>query len=114
MEPTYKIILKKTDNVIVNDIYAKINNITSKDKMWLVENLRVYILNHFKIPFYEKKDLEKIIFDYGIQKSIQDFILNKKYYEEIMRIVESDESKIYYGIACYIIYGYFEFRIIQD
>jgi len=31
-----------------------------------------------------------------------------------MKIVESDESKIYYGIACYIIYGYFEFRIIQN
>jgi len=83
MEPTYKIILKKTDNVIVNDIYAKINNIKSKDKIWLVENLRVYILNHFKIPFYEKKDLEKIIFDYGIQKSIQDFILNKKYMKKL-------------------------------
>jgi hypothetical protein len=112
MTSTYKIILKKTDNIIVNDIYSKIKDIMREDKLWLVENLKIYILDHLKIPFYEKKDLEKIIFDYGIQKSIQDFILNKKYYDDIMNIVESDESKIYYGIAFYIIYGYFEYRII--
>jgi hypothetical protein len=112
MTSTYKIILKKTDNIIVNDIYSKIKDIRREDKLWLVENLKIYILDHLKNPFYEKKDLEKIIFDYGIQKSIQDFILNKKYYDDIMNIVESDESKIYYGIAFYIIYGYFEYRII--
>ena len=108
----YKIIIKKTDNNIVNTIYEKVNKIESVDKGWLVLNLQKYICNHLKLPLYEVKDIDKIIYNYGIQKAIQYYILNKKKYEEIMTIIHHDETKISYGIAYFIIYEYFEFRII--
>lgn len=109
----YKIILKKTDNDIVNTIYEKVKNIYSKDKLWLVNNLKTFIFNHLKLPIYEKKDIEEIIYNYGIQKAIQYYILNKKYYEEIMNLIDHDEKNLIYSIAFNIIYEYFEFRIIE-
>ena len=57
--------------------------------------------------------MEEVVYNYGIQKAIQYFILNKKYYEDIMILIEHDETKLIYGIAFNIIFEYFEFRIIE-
>lgn len=110
----YKIILIKPDNVVAADIYNKIKYITSIDKRVLVLNTEKYIYNHILLPFYEKKDIEEIIYNYGIQNAIQHFILNKKYYNIIREIVDNDESKIYIGIAFYILRECFEYRIIEN
>ena len=110
----YKIILIKPDNVVAADIYNKIKYITSTDKRVLVLNTEKYIYNHILLPFYEKKDIEEIIYNYGIQNAIQHFILNKKYYNIIREIVDNDESKIYIGIAFYILRECFEYRIIEN
>ena len=110
----YKIILIKPDNGMAADIYSKIKYITSTDKRVLVLNTEKYIYNHILLPFYEKKDIEEIIYNYGIQNAIQHFILNKKYYNIIREIVDNDESKIYIGIAFYILRECFEYRIIEN
>lgn len=110
----YKIILIKPDNVVAADIYNKIKYITSTDKRVLVLNTEKYIYNHILLPFYEKKDIEEIIYNYGIQYAIQHFILNKKYYNIIREIVDNDESKIYIGIAFYILRECFEYRIVDN
>jgi hypothetical protein len=110
----YKIILIKPDNVVATDIYSKIKYITSTDKRVLVLNTEKYIYNHILLPFYVKKDIEEIIYNYGIQNAIQHFILNKKYYNIIREIVDNDESKIYIGIAFYILRECFEYRIIEN
>ena len=110
----YKIILIKPDNVVAADIYNKIKYITSTDKRVLVLNTEKYIYNHILLPFYEKKDIEEIIYNYGIQNAIQHFILNKKYYNIIREIVDNDESKIYIGIAFYILRECFEYRIVDN
>ena len=65
-------------------------------------------------PLYSKEDLENVIYDYGIQKAIEKFILNKKIYENIIHLVENDETKIYIGIAYYIISEYFEFMSFEE
>jgi hypothetical protein len=109
----YKIILTKPNNIIASDIYNKINKIISTDRRALVYNTEKYIYNHLLLPFYEKKNIEDIIYQYGIQNAIQHFILNKKYYNDIREIVENDESKIYFGIAFYILRECFEYRIIN-
>jgi len=112
-EYKYKIILKKTDNNIVNTIYEKVNKIHSSNKLWLVNSLKTFVFNHLKQSLYQKKDIEEIIYKYGIQKAIQFFVLNKKYYDEIMELIEHDENELIYGIAFNIIFEYFEFRIIE-
>ena len=109
----YKIIITKPNNIIASDIYNKINKIISTDRRALVYNTEKYIYNHLLLPFYEKKNIEDIIYQYGIQNAIQHFILNKKYYNAIREIVENDESKIYFGIAFYILRECFEYRIIN-
>jgi hypothetical protein len=109
----YKIILTKPDNVIASDIYSKIKYITSHDRQVLIMNTEKYIYNHIQLPFYEKKDIEEIIYNYGIQNAIQHFILNKKYYNVIREIIDNDESKIYIGVAFYILRECFEYRIIN-
>ena len=114
MSDIYKIILIKPDNKIASDIFNKINNVKSVNRMWLEESTKDYILKHLESPFYNKKDIETIIYNYGIQKAIQYFWLNKKYAEKIMKIIDSDESKIYYGMAYFILCECFDFRIIQD
>jgi hypothetical protein len=112
-EYKYKIILTKPDNVIASDIYSKIKYITLSDRRVLIFNTEKYIYNHIQLPFYEKKDIEEIIYKYGIQNAIQHYILNKKYYNIIREIVDNDESKIYIGIAFYILKECFEYRIIN-
>jgi hypothetical protein len=113
-EYKYKIILTKSDNVIASDIYSKIKYITSHDRLALIINTEKYIYNHIQLPFYEKKDIEDIIYKYGIQNAIQHYILNKKYYNVIREIIDNDESKIYIGIAFYILRECFEYRIINS
>lgn len=40
--------------------------------------IKKFIYSHLKLPLYEKRDIEEIIFNYGIQNAIQHYILNKK------------------------------------
>jgi len=105
--------LKHNSNNITNNIakciYEKIKNIRNANKDWLIKNTHGFIFNHLELPLYEKEDLEHIIFEYGIQKAIQNFVINKKRWENIINIVESDLSKIYLGMAYYILCELFEF-----
>ena len=109
----YKILLKNNANDIAKCIYEKISNIRSTNKDWLVKSTNGYIFNHLELPLYEKEDLEKVIYEYGIQKAIEKFVINKKYYENIITLVDNDESKIYLGIAYYIISESFEFMSFE-
>lgn len=112
-EYKYKIILTKPDNIIASDLYNKIKYITSYDRQALIFNTEKYIYNHILLPLYEKKDIEEIIYNYGIQNALQHFILNKKYYNIIRDIVDNDESKIYIGVAFYILKECFDYRIVN-
>ena len=105
----YKILLKNNANNIEKCIYEKISNIRSANKDWLVKSTNGYIFNQLELPLYEKEDLEKIIYEYGFQKAIEKFITNKKYYDRIIYIIDYDVSKIYIGIAYYIIRESFEY-----
>ena len=110
----YKIILNNNANSIANCIYGKIMQIRSENKEWLVNSTNGFIFNHLELPLYSKEDLEKVIYDYGIQKAIEKFVLNKKIYENIINLVDNDETKIYIGIAYYIISEYFEFMSFEE
>ena len=105
----YKILLKDNANDIAKFIYEKISNIRSANRDWLVKSTNGYIFNHLELPLYEKEDLEKVIYEYGFQKAIEKFITNKKYYDRIIYIIDYDVSKIYIGIAYYIIRESFEY-----
>lgn len=109
----YKIILNNRANSIARCIYDKIKDIRSENKEWLVNSTNGYIFAHVELPLYEKEYLEKIIYEYGIQKAIEKYIVNKKCYENIMHLVENDESKIYLGLAYYIISEYFEYMSFE-
>jgi|TARA_Y100000389_G_C17392688_1_gene480771 hypothetical protein len=113
MADNYKIILKNYNNEIANHIYLKIDKVRSIDKEWLVYKLKKFIYSHLKLPLYEKRDIEEIIFNYGIQNAIQHYILNKKKFEDIMDFIYSDENSIIYGIAFNIVYENFEYRIVD-
>ena len=109
----YKIILNNNAHNIAECIYGKIKNIKSDNKDWLINNTNGYIFNHLELSLYNKEDLEEVIFEYGIQKAIEKFVINKKYYENIITLVDNDESKIYLGIAYYIISESFEFMSFE-
>ena len=109
----YKIILRDNANNIAKCIYEKINQIKSENKEWLVNNANGYIFNHLELPLYSKEDLEKVIYEYGIQKAIEKFILNKKIYENIITLVDNDEKMIYLGVVYYIINEYFEYMSFE-
>ena len=109
----YKIILNNKANNIAKCIYSKIKDIRSENRDWLVNNTNGYIFNHLELPLYEKEDLEKVIYDYGIQKAIEKFILNKKCYDIIINLIENDEKKIYLGLAYYIVSEYFEYMSFE-
>lgn len=109
----YKIILNNRANNIAHTIYEKIKDIRSDNRKWLVDSTNRYIFNHIELPLYEKEYLEKVIYDYGIQKAIEKFILNKKCYDTIIEMVDNDESKIYIGVVYYIISEYFEFMSFE-
>jgi hypothetical protein len=109
----YKIILKSKAHNIAHCIYEKIKDIKSNNKDWLINNTNGYIFNHLELPLYNKEDLEKIIYEYGIQKAVEKFVLNKKNYENIISLVDNDESNVYLGIAYYIISDSFEFMSFE-
>jgi len=111
MSYKYKIILKDKNNIIADCIYSKIKFIKHHNKEVLITNTNIYIYNHINLPIYEKKDIENIIHDYGIQNAIQHFVLNKKYYDKILELVENNENKIYIGIAYYILRELFDYII---
>jgi hypothetical protein len=110
----YKIILNNNANSIANCIYGKIKQIRSENKEWLVNSTNGFIFNHLELPLYSKEDLEEVIYEYGIQKAIEKFILNKKHFDIIMNHIDNDETKIYIGIAYYIICEYFEFMSFEE
>jgi hypothetical protein len=114
-EMYYKIILNNKANNIARCIYDKIKNVRSENRDWLVNSTNGYIFAHLELPLYEneKEYFEKIIYDYGIQKAIENFILNKKCYEVIMNLVDNDEKKVYLGIVYYIISEYFEYMSFE-
>ena len=105
----YKILLKNNSNNIAQCIYEKIGNTKNVDKDLLVNITNDYILNHLKSQLYNKDYLEKVIYEYGIQKVIEQFILNTTYYEKIITLIEDNISKIYLGIVYYIISESFEY-----
>ena len=109
----YKIILNNKANNVALTIYEKIKDIRSENREWLVNSTNGYIFSHLELPLYEKEYLEKIIYDYGIQKAIEKFILNKKCYENIINLVDNDETKIYLGLAYCIISEYFEYMSFE-
>jgi hypothetical protein len=109
----YKIILNNKANNVALTIYEKIKDIRSENREWLVNSTNGFIFNHLELPLYEKEYLEKIIYDYGIQKAIEKFILNKKCYENIINLVDNDETKIYLGLAYCIISEYFEYMSFE-
>jgi hypothetical protein len=105
----YKILLKNNSNNIAQCIYEKIGNTKNVDKDLLVNITNDYILNHLKSPLYEKEYLEKVIYEYGIQRAIEEFIVNSKIYDNIIALIDDDLSKIYLGIVYYIISESFEY-----
>ena len=109
----YKIILNDNANNIAKCIYNKISEIRSDKKDWLINNMNGYIFNHLELPMYSKEDLENVIYEYGIQKAIEKFIINKKYYDNIITLVDNDEKMIYLGVAYYIISEYFEYMSFE-
>jgi len=113
----YKVIFNiKTNNKannIARCIYDKIKNIRSENKEWLVNSTNGYIFAHVELPLYEKEYLESVIYEYGIQKAIEKFIVNKKCYEVIMNLVDNDEKKVYLGLAYYIVSEQFEYMSFE-
>ena len=105
----YKIVLKDNSNTIAKCIYEKIGHTKNADKDLLVSEINDYIFNHLKSPLYCKEDLENVICEYGIQKAIEEFIVNSEIYDDIIAMIDKDISKIYLGIAYYILRGSFEY-----
>lgn len=106
----YKIILKDNSNTIAKCIYEKIGHTKNADKDLLVSETNDYILNHLKSPLYCKEDLENVICEYGVQEAIEEFIANSEIYDDIIAMIDKDISKIYLGIAYYILRRSFEYR----
>ena len=109
----YKIILKDNADNIAKCIYEKIRDCKSDNKDWLCNTTNAYIFNHLELSLYKKKDLELVIYKYGIQKAIERFIINNKIYDNIINIVDNDDSKIYLGIVYYIISESFEYMSFE-
>ena len=74
------------------------------------ENIEIYEIEKTKGIINQASDVR----NYGIQKAIEKFILNKKHYDYIINLVENDETKIYIGIAYYIISENFEFMSFAE
>ena len=105
----YKIVLKDNSNTIAKCIYEKIGHTKNADKDLLVSETNDYIFNHLKSPLYCKEDLENVICEYGVQEAIEEFIANSEIYDNIIAMIDKDISKIYLGVAYYIIRGSFEY-----
>ena len=109
----YKIILKDNADNIAKCIYEKIRYVKSDNKDWLCNTTNAYIFNHLELSLYKKDDLELVIYNYGIQKAIERFIINNKIYDNIINIVDNDDSKIYLGIVYFIISESFEYMSFE-
>lgn len=109
----YKIILKDNADNIAKCIYEKIRDCKSDNKDWLCNTTNAYIFNHLELSLYKKEDLELVIYNYGIQKAIERFIINNKIYDNIINIVDNDDSKIYLGIVYFIISESFEYMSLE-
>lgn len=109
----YKIILKNNSDNIAKCIYEKIRDCKSDNRDWLCNTTNAYIFNHLELSLYKKEDLELVIYNYGIQKAIERFIINNKIYDNIINIVDNDDSKIYLGIVYYIISESFEYMSFE-
>lgn len=107
----YKITLKDNSNSIARCIYEQIGHTKNADKDLLVSNTNDYILNHLKSPLYCKDDIENVISQYGVQKAIEEFIANRERYDNIITMIDNDISKIYLGVAYYILSGSFEYTL---
>ena len=107
----YKITLKDNSNSIARCIYEQIGHTKNADKDLLVSNTNDYILNHLKSPLYCKDDIENVISQYGVQKAIEEFIANRERYDNIITMIDNDISKIYLGVAYYILCGSFEYTL---
>jgi hypothetical protein len=107
----YKIVLKDNSNSIARCIYEQIGHTKNADKDLLVSNTNDYILNHLKSPLYCKDDIENVISQYGVQKAIEEFIANRERYDNIITMIDNDISKIYLGVAYYILSGSFEYTL---
>ena len=109
----YKIILKNNADNIAKCIYEKIRDCKSDNRDWLCNTTNAYIFNHLELSLYKKEDLELVIYNYGIQKAIERFIINNKIYDNIINIVDNDDSKIYLGIVYFIISESFEYMSFE-
>uniref|UniRef100_A0A6C0IDK0 Uncharacterized protein n=1 Tax=viral metagenome TaxID=1070528 RepID=A0A6C0IDK0_9ZZZZ len=107
----YKITLKDNSNSIARCIYEQIGHTKNTDKDLLVCNTNDYILNHLKSSMYCKDDIENVISQYGVQKAIEEFIANRERYDNIITMIDNDISKIYLGVAYYILCGSFEYTL---
>jgi hypothetical protein len=107
----YKITLKDNSNSIARCIYEQIGHTKNTDKDLLVSNTNDYILNHLKSSMYCKDDIENVISQYGVQKAIEEFIANRERYDNIITMIDNDISKIYLGVAYYILCGSFEYTL---
>jgi hypothetical protein len=105
----YKIQLKNNSNTIAKNIYEKIGHTKNIDKDTLINTINNYILNHLNTHLYGKEYLEKVIYEYGIQNAIEEFIINSKNYDNIITLLDNDLSKLYLGIVYYIISESFEY-----
>jgi hypothetical protein len=107
----YKITLKDNSNSIARCIYEQIGHTKNADKDLLVSEINDYILNHLKSSMYCKDDIENVISQYGVQKAIEEFIANRERYDNIITMIDNDISKIYLGVAYYILCGSFEYTL---
>jgi hypothetical protein len=105
----YKIVMKDNSNSIARCIYEQIGHTKNADKDLLVSLTNDYILNHLKSSMYCREDLENVISQYGVQKAIEEFIVNSEIYDDIITMIDNDISKIYLAVAYYIIRGSFEY-----
>lgn len=95
----YRICLKENTNIIARYIYEKIGHLKNTNKDLLVKSTKKYILDHIQYPTYNKKDLEFVIYEYGIQNAIDEF----------RECYDSDRKDISFMIAYYILCDSFEY-----
>lgn len=95
----YRICLKENTNIIARYIYEKIWRAKNTNKDLLVNYTNKYILDHIRSPAYNKKDLEFVIYEYGIQNAI----------EEFRDCYDGDPKDIAFNIAYYILCDSFEY-----
>jgi hypothetical protein len=71
----YRVRLKDSvnTNIIARYIYKKIERAKNTNKEFLEKSINEYILRHIQSPVYRKKDLENVIYEYGIQNAFENY-----------------------------------------